>query len=645
MDTTILEEYRHALRDGQKEFRERTAQGKDPYPAVLDRILPDPSHCTQRDLPLQEIPVDKIVGMRSEGRTSAFSAGFHPLMNEDSEFAYKWKSLCEAHLSDTGIRDAVQCYEYLGNFYIEEGNKRVSVLKHFGAVRIPAVVKRLIPPCSEESRIKAYYEFLSFYERSRLYDIQFRRPGDYRKLLSFLGKKETDDWSEQERHSFVASYHYFREAFLSLDPHQDLSPEEALLLWLQVYPAAMLKEMNAKQLKKSLADLWKDVLAESRHETIDLKTVPENRDKNLLEKAILSLPRHLRIAFIHQQDADSSSWTLGHLQGVTKLADSFGEKITVRNYCHADSPEQCEALLEEAVKDGAEVLFTTAPQLLRPTLKVALRYPKLRFLNCSADNALSSVRSYYCRAYEGKFVLGALAGILCEDERIAYIGTYPIMSVPAAVNAFALGVSATNPKAKVVLDWACLPGDAAERLQKQGIRILSRRDLPTEDSEALYSGQYGLGRFCEDGHFQPLAAVCWQWGNVYCHIIDSLLSGDFDPGKAHAEAINYWWGFDSDSIGIRLADDLPEGVKTLAELLVRDLREGRLDIFKREFRDQQGLLMNDGKHLESLDLLRMDRLCENVEGKLPAYEELQPFARTLVRELGVHRELIGEDIQ
>ena len=55
--------------------------------------------------------------------------------------------------------------------------------------------------------------------------------------------------------------------------------------------------------------------------------------------------------------------------------------------------------------------------------------------------------------------------------------------------------------------------------------------------------------------------------------------------------------------------------------------------------------MNDGKHLESLDLLRMDRLCENVEGKLPAYEELQPFARTLVRELGVHRELIGEDIQ
>ena len=54
-------------------------------------------------------------------------------MPEDTEFAAKWAGLCAAHLSDEGIRDPIKCYEYLGNFYVQEGNKRVSVLKSYEA--------------------------------------------------------------------------------------------------------------------------------------------------------------------------------------------------------------------------------------------------------------------------------------------------------------------------------------------------------------------------------------------------------------------------------------------------------------------------------------------------------------------------------
>ena len=56
--------------------------------------------------------------------------------------------------SDEGIRDPIRCCEYMGRFYVQEGNKRVSVLKSFGAPSIPAVVTRIIPAWSQEHEVR-----------------------------------------------------------------------------------------------------------------------------------------------------------------------------------------------------------------------------------------------------------------------------------------------------------------------------------------------------------------------------------------------------------------------------------------------------------------------------------------------------------
>ena len=52
-------------------------------------------------------------------------------------------------------------------------------------------------------------------------------------------------------------------------------------------------------------------------------------------------------------------------------------------------------------------------------------------------------------------------------------------------------------------------------------------------------------------------------------------------------------------------------------------------------------MISDGSRaLSSLEILQMDRLCDVVEGHIPAYEELLPMSRRLVRELGVYRDAI-----
>ena len=145
MRQMAVDEYTLALKQGQKEYRERMAAGLDPHPLVLDELLPENNKLSVVDVGLVDIPAEKIVGVKSAGRITAFTASFQPLLDAHSEFASKWINLCYAHLGETGITDPILCYEYLGDFYVQEGNKRVSVLRHFDSPRISGNVKRILP--------------------------------------------------------------------------------------------------------------------------------------------------------------------------------------------------------------------------------------------------------------------------------------------------------------------------------------------------------------------------------------------------------------------------------------------------------------------------------------------------------------------
>ncbi|MBR1994130.1 MAG: BMP family ABC transporter substrate-binding protein, partial [Alistipes sp.] len=82
-----------------------------------------------------------------------------------------------------------------------------------------------------------------------------------------------------------------------------------------------------------------------------------------------------------------------------------------------------------------------------------------KFLNCSMNAPYSSLRTYYSRIYEAKFITGAIAGAVAKNNNIGYIGSYPIFGVAASINAFALGAQMTNPQAKIHLRWSCVEGN------------------------------------------------------------------------------------------------------------------------------------------------------------------------------------------
>ena len=636
------EEYLAALRRGQKEYKELLAAGKEPHPAVLDQLL-DSSTASTQVVGLVEIPSERIIGTRSAGRVSMFSASFLPLAKHTSEFALKWMNLCVAHLDDAGIRDPITCYEYLGYFYVEEGNKRVSVLRCFDAPRISAMVTRILPERSEDPRIKAYYEFLDFYKVSRLYAVQFRRPGDYARLLAQLGKAPGEVWSDAERRTFSAYYHYFLEAFHSLgDGLKDVLPEEALLMWLKVHPYKDLGQLTATQLRTTLEALWPDVVSSTRETEfkIEAEPVPEVKT-GLFSRLISSLPDHIHVAFVHQLDPAISPWVMAHEDGRRHLEGAFGDQALCRSYYNARTDEAAEKLIDQAIEEGAGIIFTTAPKLNHITLKYAVKYPRIHFFNCSVDLPYSSVRAYYGRIFEAKFITGAIAGAMAQDDRIGYVGSNPIVGVPASINAFALGALLTNPRAQIELRWSCCEGTPQQDFIRDGIRVISNRDVPSHDKMYTDFCSYGTYQADDQGNLIPLASPVWVWGKFYRMVVESALAGTLKDDKANLRAVNYWLGMDSGLIDIALSDLVPEGVRIMAEVLRAGIRERTLDPFRRKLVTQDGRIISDGfRRLSPDELLRMDWLCHNVIGSIPTFDELIPTSQSLVRELGIYKDQI-----
>jgi basic membrane lipoprotein Med (substrate-binding protein (PBP1-ABC) superfamily) len=316
------------------------------------------------------------------------------------------------------------------------------------------------------------------------------------------------------------------------------------------------------------------------------------------------------------------------------VEEQLGKSITCRSYFGADTPEHGELALRTAIEEGAEVIFTTSPLMIAPSLKISVEFPKVRILNCALHMPYSTVRTYYPRVYEAKFITGAIAGAMTKNDRIGYVGKYPIHGEPAAINAFALGAQLTNPRAKIELKWSCLKGNPSREFFDSGIRVISNRDNP--DTGRIYT-DYGTYFYNEEGKSIPLGSPVWRWGKFYEHVLEAIRSGSFDDKSS--QAVNYWWGLKSGVIDVTLTDRLPEGIRYLAEIIRAGLLQGRIDPFLRRIVDQKGTERCDGIHPLTPDaLMKMDWLCENVIGHIPTIDEVIPESRATVNLLGVFQE-------
>ena len=627
--------YKEALKLGQKEKRHLVSRGQYPYLSVLDDMITRERLNTGKYIGLMQIPMEFIVGTKTEGRTNAFAANFMPLLEDGTEFAYKWKDLCNAHLEE-GIRDPIKVYEYMNRFYVEEGNKRVSVLKFFGAVSIPAQVTRILPPQGEEQELKLYYEFLDFYNCTKINYIEFSRVGSYVKLQKLLGKGADEKWTEDEVDRFRGNYYYFAQIFQDMGGKKlKCTVGDAFLGYIQIYGYELFKDKAGSEIKQEIGKIWEELELLQEEQAIELMLDPEEeKKKSFFEKMFGEDPRVAHVAFVYDKTPERSGWTYGHELGRQHLERVFGGKIVTTVYENAVKygPEE---VLEEAIRDGNEIIFTTSPKLFDAGLTAAVKYPDRVILNCSLNKPHRYIRTYYARMYEVKFIIGAIAGALATNDKVGYICDYPIVGQIAGINAFAFGVQMVNPRAKVYLEWSSVQGPyiALARLRKKGINIISAMDLARPDNGTRNS--YGLFSFDEEGK-KNLALPIWHWGVYYEKLIRSILNKTMQTEyESSHKALNYYWGMSAGVVEFVCSKNLPESVKKLAELLKENVIKNVYNPFTGPYRTQNGDVIDpEGQGLTFEQIITMDWLGENVEGAIPVYEQLSEEAKATVESAG-----------
>ncbi len=628
--------YTDAQKLAQKEFRRCVSAGQHPYPPALDAFLPAERFSGGVDLGIVQIPMEFIVGTRTAMRTNAFARNFMPLMSFDTEFAEKWQSLCMAHL-DEGIRDPIKVYEYMNRYYVEEGNKRVSVLRFFGAESVDAHVTRILPEPRDDRETAVYFEFVEFYRSSRVNYLEFSKPGSYARLQQLLGKSVGEMWSDDDRMAFHAAFCYFRQAYEANGGKRLTSTVgDAMLAYMEVFGYQSLRQKSAAEIKRSVAQVWEEITLQQEETPIDVKLSPEaEKPEGLLSKVLPRTEKPLKVAFIHDKNPALSGWTYGHELGREHVQRVFGDQIETAAYLNALDADPGE-VIEQAVADGCSVIFTTSPRLLPASLRAAVDHPKITVLNCSLNMSHRYIRTYYARMYEAKFIAGVIAGTLCGSENVGYICDYPIFGQVAGINAFALGVQTANPRARVYLEWSSVGGveAAAKRLTDRDIRLISSQDLARLADRG--KSPFGLSVITENGPLNLAMPLC-QWGTYYEALIRRIRSKAFqNEYTGSSKALNYYWGMSAGVVEMRYSDKLPDSTRKLAGLLEKSIRAGICEPFRGPLYDQAGHpVLGKGQSLSPEQIIDMCWLNENVTGSIPAYEDLTDTGKATVGIAGV----------
>ena len=632
-----VQEYAEALKKAQKEFRVCTARGEYPYLPALDDFLPKEEQLNTANLGTVQVPMEFIAGSKSGGRTQAFARNFMPLMEPESEFAAKWKRLCQAHLEE-GIRDPIKAYEYMNRYYVEEGNKRVSVLKFFGADNISAQVTRILPRRNETPEVNLYYEFVDFYRYSRVNFVEFSKPGSYARLQELVGKSAGESWTQDDRSGLSTAYYYFRQAYEACGGNRLSSTVgDAMLAYMEIYGYQSLRGQGAAEIKKAVARAWEEIRLQQEAAPIDVKLDPEEKKGGDLLSKVLpkAAPKPMKVAFVHDKTPELSGWTYGHELGRKHLELVYGGEIETAAYFHALEGDPL-AVIERAIADGGSVIFTTSPRLLPASLRAAVDHPEITILNCSLGTSHRYIRTYYARMYEVKFISGAIAGAMAGGDDVGYVCDYPIYGQVAGVNAFALGVQLTNPVARVYLEWSAVGGAdaAAKRLTGRGIRLISAQDLARMGG--WRDSGFGLCLMTGDAQVN-LATPVWQWGAYYEAILQRIRNKSFrSEYQESRKALNYYWGLSAGVVGLHCSNKLPQSAKKLASLLRDAICSGSCSPFRGPLYAQDGRqIIGEKETLSTEDIISMDYLVDTVVGTIPAYEELSDTGKATVGIVGV----------
>ena len=230
-------------------------------------------------------------------------------------------------------------------------------------------------------------------------------------------------------------------------------------------------------------------------------------------------------------------WSYQHDQGRQAVEKELGDEVETVFVENVPEGPDAERTHERLARDGCQIVFTTSFGFMEPTLKVAKKFPDVKFEHATGYKTADNVTTYNAKFHEGRYVIGQIAAKMSKTGIAGYIVSFPIPEVVSGINSFMLGAQSVNPDFKVKIVWVNTwydPGkeaDAAKVLFSQGADIIVQHTDSTAPLQvAEEQGKHGFGQASDMIKFAPkaqLTAIVDNWTPYYVRRVKAVADGSW----------------------------------------------------------------------------------------------------------------------
>ncbi|MDZ7872754.1 MAG: BMP family ABC transporter substrate-binding protein [Rhizobium sp.] len=328
-----------------------------------------------------------------------------------------------------------------------------------------------------------------------------------------------------------------------------------------------------------------------------------------------------KICFVHVGSKTDGGWTQAHDIGRQELQAHFGDKIETPYLENVPEGPDAERAIERMARSGCALVYTTSFGFMDATLKVAEKFPDVKFEHATGYKTAANVATYNSRFYEGRFINGQIAGKMSKTGVAGYIASFPIPEVVAGINAFLHGARTVNPEFKLKVIWVNTwfdPGkeaDAAKALFDQGVDVLTQHTDTTAPMQV--AEERGLKAFGQAsdmiaaGPTAQLSAIVDTWAPYYIKRTQAVLDGTWSSAQTFD-------GLKDGILSMAPYTNMPDDVKAMAMDTEAKIKSGELKPFTGPLKKQDGSAwLAEGESADDGTILGMNFYIEGVDDKLP----------------------------
>jgi len=329
----------------------------------------------------------------------------------------------------------------------------------------------------------------------------------------------------------------------------------------------------------------------------------------------------LKVCFLYVGSKTDGGYTQAHDLGRQMVDKELGDKVETQFLENVPEGPDAERAIERFARSGCGLIFTTSFGFMDATVKVAAKFPDVKFEHGTGYKTGPNLTTYNARFYEGRYVQGQIAAKISKTGTAAYIASFPIPEVVQGIDAFEIGARSINPDFKLKVIWvntwfdAGKEADAAKAAIDQGVDVITQHTDstgPMQVAEERKIHAFGQASdMIKAGPNAQLTATVDHWGTYYVKRVKAALDGTWKSQMS-------WDGMNDGILQMAPFTNMPNDVKAMAVDTVAKIKSGEIKPFTGPIKKQDGSeWLAAGVSADDGVLGGLNFFVEGVEGELP----------------------------